>query len=124
MKINEILTEAYDPFEIDDEDEYADVPQPKIKNIVTQLEVSQDFDGEKEISFESGERRKLPLKVIEMFLAAYATVKDKPQMTSDASKSVDGLVAAVKDAVAGKYGKASTKYQGMNPSRRDGTQYN
>jgi hypothetical protein len=121
--------EAYDPFAVDgEEDEYMDTPNTKVKNIIAQLEQAQDFEGNKAISFENGDQKKLPLKVIEMFLTAYGSVKDKQQMSTDASASLEGFIAAVKDSVAGKYGKAQKgTYYGMsgsNPNKGGPTYYN
>lgn len=139
MKIQEIIleniestsdtNEAYDPFAIDDDnDEYdSSSIQTSVQNIIVQLEKAQDFEGNKPINFENGEQKKLPLKVIEMFLTAYGTVKDKKQMIADASTSFDNFIAAIKNAVSGKYGKTqSSTYSSMPGSFRAGgpTYYN
>lgn len=124
MKIKEIVNEAYDPFAIDGEEDDYDAPQSNVQNIIAQLEKAQDFDGNKVINFENGDQKKLPLKAIEIFLAAYGSVKDKQQMSADAASSVDGFVAAVKDSVSGKYGKAQkSTYDGMAGSRTGGMTY-
>lgn len=116
------LEEAYDPF-ADDEEDFAE-PQTKIKNIVAQLEDAQDFDGNKEINFENGDKRKLPLKVIEIFLSTYDGVKDKAQMTADASVGFEEFIQTIKNAAAGRYGKAQkSPYQGMAGSRSGGPTY-
>lgn len=116
--------EAYDPFAIDGEEDDFDEPQSNVQNIIAQLEKAQDFDGNKVINFENGDQKKLPLKAIEIFLAAYSSVKDKKQMSADAVSSIDGFVAAVKDSVSGKYGKAQkSTYDGMAGSRTGGMTY-
>lgn len=117
--------EAYDPFAIDgDEDDDYDVPQSSVQNIIAQLEKAQDFEGNKVINFEDGDQKKLPLRAIEMFLAAYGSVKDKRQMSADAASSIDGFIAAVKDSVSGKYGKTQkSAYDGMAGSRTGGMTY-
>lgn len=116
--------EAYDPFAIDGEEDDYDAPQSNVQNIIAQLEKAQDFDGNKVINFENGDQKKLPLKAIEIFLAAYGSVKDKQQMSADAASSIDGFVAAVKDSVSGKYGKAQkSTYDGMAGSRTGGMTY-
>jgi hypothetical protein len=114
MKIQEIVNEAYDPFAIDGEEDDFDAPQSNVQNIIAQLEKAQDFDGNKVINFENGDQKKLPLKAIEIFLAAYSSIKDKQQMSADAASSIDGFVAAVKDSVSGKYdGMAGSRTGGM-----------
>lgn len=118
------INEAYDPFAMDGEEDDYDEPQSNVQNIIAQLEKAQDFDGNKVINFENGDQKKLPLKAIEIFLAAYGSVKDKKQMSADAASSIDGFVAAVKDSVSGKYGKAQkSTYDGMAGSRTGGMTY-
>ena len=124
MKINEILNEAkIDPFAMDGEEDEFPEPKIKIKNIVAQLQAAQDSDNEvSEIQFINGPDT-LSIADINEFLTAYHGVKNKPQMTEDASTSLEALMATIEKAKAGIYGFNTSAYSSMRPSTKFSPEY-
>jgi hypothetical protein len=102
----------------DDEDDYSDVPLPKVKNIMDQLLQAQDL-GFSEIEFEEGSDTLKP-KTIDLFVDLYRSVKNKEQMAKKAVISKKHFLDALKAAAAGQYGKDQSQYTGIGRSSRGG----
>jgi hypothetical protein len=98
MKINEILREAQEFDDWEDDEPAPDADKDKVKHIVMQMRAALDVEGNYPISFNDGTKTKLPISDINLFLRKYETVKpaDKEKMQQLASASKEGFDRVVK----------------------------
>jgi hypothetical protein len=102
MKIQEILeaktlNKGMDDF--DDTDEPApDADQDKVPHILMQLRKAIDVDGNYPITFKDGKKAKLSMDHIAAFVKKYMDLnpQDKESLQSQASNSLEGFMAALK----------------------------
>lgn len=118
MKIQEVLNEAREIDDWDDEEEQVvDADSDKVKHLVMQLRSALDVDGNYPISFKDGSKAKLPVEDINLFLQKYEMVKpaDKEKMQDVAGMSKDHFDKVVKFFK----GEARPKspYDNMTPSK-------
>lgn len=123
MKIQEILKEAREIDDWDEEEQVPDADSDKVKHLVMQLRSALDVDGNYPISFKDGSKAKLPVEDINLFLQKYEMVKpaDKEKMQDVAGLSKDHFDKVVK-FFKGEV-RPKSPYDNMAPSKSGGPTY-
>jgi hypothetical protein len=97
MKIKELLEAKHDEWD-DEEEVVSDPEQDKIPHLVMQLKKAIDVDGNYPIVFKNGDKIRIPVIAIEIFIKKYSQLKpsDREEMQNIASKSKDDFIHVLK----------------------------